>query len=73
MNNTKIYYNKELRNIYNRASILFKYLSFYLLDLNPIKTLFIILKAWIRRNIDLVEIFIDKGRFNNFLDIIIRA
>ena len=57
----------------NRASVLFKYLPPYLLDLNPIKTLFIVLKAWIRRNIDLVEIFIDGGRFSKFLDIVIRA
>ena len=73
IDNAKIYYNKELRNIYNRTNILLKYLSPYLLDLNPIKTLFTILKAWIRRNIDLVEIFIDRGRFSDFLDIIIRA
>ena len=59
--------------MYNRAGVLFKYLPFYSLDLNPIKTSFIVLKAWIRRNMDLAELFIEGGRFNDFLDVIIRA
>ena len=73
MDNVKIHYNEELRNMCDRAGVLLEYLPPYLLDLNPIETLFVILKAWIRRNIDLAETFADRGRFGNFLDVAIRA
>ena len=73
MDNVKIYYNEELRNMCDRAGVLLEYLPPYSPDLNPIETLFVVLKAWIRRNMDLVEIFVDGGRFGEFLDVVIRA
>ena len=73
MDNTKIHYNKELRNICDEAGVLLKYLPLYSPDLNLIETSFAILKAWIRRNIDLSETFIEGGRFGKFLDLAIRV
>lgn len=73
MDNAKIHYNKELKNMCDRAGVLLEYLPPYSLDLNPIETSFAVLKAWIRRNMDLAETFADGGRFGEFLDVAIRA
>ena len=73
IDNAKIYYNKELRNICDEAGVLLKYLPLYSPDLNPIETLFVVLKAWIRRNADLSDIFVEGGRFSKFLNLIIRV
>ena len=55
------------------AEVLLKYLSLYLPDLNPIKTLFLILKAWIERHQDLAVLYFDDGRYRDFLDLAIYA
>ena len=73
MDNAKIHYNEELRNMCDEAGVLLEYLPPYSPNLNPIKTLFVVLKAWIRRNADLSDIFVEGGRFGEFLDLAIRA
>ena len=45
MDNAKIHYNKELRDMCDRAGVLLEYLPSYSPDLNPIKTSFAVLKA----------------------------
>jgi len=52
-NNTSIHYNISLTRIYSNAGVLLEYLPPYSLDLNPIETLFVISKSWIRRNFKL--------------------
>ena len=73
LDNAKIHYNEELRNMCDEAGVLLEYLPPYSPDLNPIETSFAILKAWIRRNMDLSETFAEGGRFGEFLDLAIRA
>ena len=73
MDNAKIHYNEELRNICDKAGVLLEYLPSYSPDLNPIETSFTVLKAWIRRNADLLDTFAEGGRFGEFLDLTIRA
>ena len=73
MDNAKIHYNEELRNMCDEAGVLLEYLPPYSPDLNPIETSFAILKAWIRRNMDLAETFAEGGNFGEFLDVAIRA
>lgn len=73
LDNAKIHYNGELRVMCDKAGVLLDYLPPYSSDLNPIDTLFVILKAWIRREMDLSETFAEGGRFGEFLDIAIRA
>ena len=57
----------------DEAGVLLKYLPPYSPDLNPIEISFIVLKTWIHRNADLSDIFIEGGRFGEFLDLAIRA
>ena len=73
IDNAKIHYNKELRNMCDEAGVLLKYLPPYSPDLNPIETSFAVLKAWIRRNANLSDTFAEGGRFGEFLDLAIRA
>jgi transposase len=45
LNNTSYYRSQELKEIYKKADIVLEFLPLYSLDFNPIKKLFLALKA----------------------------
>jgi transposase len=53
----------------NKAGVVLEFLPPYSLDFNPIKELFLALKAWVRRNRQLEEGFKD---FNDFLKLAVK-
>jgi transposase len=66
MDNASIHYNAEFQAMVVVAGVILEYLPLYLLDFNPIKLSFYELKAWIRRNRQLIDDFDDFGLFLKF-------
>jgi transposase len=63
INNTSYHRSQELKEICNKVGVVLKFLSPYSPNFNPIKELFSALKAWVRRNQELVKGFKDFGDF----------
>jgi hypothetical protein len=57
LNNISSYYSLDLVAIYEETGVRLKYLSLYLPDYNVIEKSFSILKAWMRRNRELISFF----------------
>lgn len=60
--------NEELIEMCHKADVLLAYLPPYLSNFNPIKTLFSLLKQWIKCHSNLIDLYIEEmGRFGQFL------
>ena len=57
LDNIGIYLFENLATIYKEAGVYLKYLPLYLSNYNPIEESFSALKAWMRRNRELVSAF----------------
>jgi transposase len=68
LDNVSIYTNAEVTRIIHKARYLVRFLPLYLLDYNPIKLTFRVLKAWIKRN----HMYIRKN-YCNFRDFLVAA
>ena len=55
------------------AKILLKYLSSYSLNFNSIEISFSILKTWIKKYQDLIMLYFDEGKYDDFLNLIVYA
>ena len=53
--------------------ILLKYLSSYSSDLNSIKISFSILKTWIKKHQDLIMLYFNENKYDDFLNLIVHA
>ena len=53
--------------------ILLKYLFSYSLNLNSIEISFSILKTWIKKYQDLIVLYFNENKYDNFLNLIIHA
>lgn len=63
LENASIHRSREVKDLYAQFGVKLEYLLPYSPDFNPIKLTFNTLKAWIRRNFDLVTGFEDWGDF----------
>ena len=69
MDNASCHRNEELEIMCRDANVTLAFLPPYSPDYNPIETSFAILKAWIRRNIELAEAYTPEiGGFGRFLE-----
>ena len=66
MDNASIHHNPKFRAMVAAAGVILEYLPLYSLDFNPIELSFHKLKAWIRRNRQLINDFDDFGLFLKF-------
>ena len=73
MDNAKIHHHPKLLEICREAGVRVEYLPPYSPDFNPIETSFAILKAWIKRNIDLAEAYAQSDTFGDFLQLAVYA
>ena len=71
--NASSHHSEELTAMCLEAGVLLQYLPLYSPDLNPIETLFSVLKAWIKRYQDIAEIFIENSEYGEFLDHALRC
>lgn len=71
LDNTEIYYNVKLKNIYITIGIILIFLSLYSLDFNSIRMFFILFKIQIKRNYKFINIY-NKER-KEFLDFLNNA
>jgi hypothetical protein len=69
LDNIDIYLSKDLTIIYKETGIYLKYLSLYLSNYNSIEEFFSTLKAWMRRNRELVSAF--KPFFKDYIHLVI--
>ena len=68
LDNCKTHWNQELKEMCAEANVLLARLPLYSPDFNPIETSFATLKAWIRRNGDLIAAYMEEyGGFKQFL------
>jgi transposase len=63
IDNASCHGSQELKEMCNEAGVVLDFLPLYLPDFNSIEELFSVLKAWIRRNQELVKGFEDFGDF----------
>ena len=69
MDNARIHRNAELQIMCAEANVLLVYLPLYSSDFNLIEISFAILKAWVKRNIDLAASYTEAmGGFGAFLE-----
>ena len=73
MDNAKIHCNEELKRICSEAGVLLEYLPPYSPDLNPIETSFAVLKAWIRRHMDIATLYAESEAFGQFLNLAVQS
>ena len=71
--NISIYHNIKFVRICYDIKILLKYLSLYSLNLNSIEISFSILKTWIKKYQNLIILYFDENKYNNFLNLIVHA
>lgn len=68
LDNCKTHWNQELKEMCAEANMLLARLPPYSPDFNPIETSFAMLKAWIRRNRDLIAAYMEEySGFKQFL------
>ena len=63
LNNAFCHRSQELKDICEEAGVVLEFLPPYSPDFNPIEESFSALKAWVRRNRQLVDSFEDFGEF----------
>ncbi len=74
MNNARIHQSAELDELCESFEMHFVKLSFYSSDYNFIKSLFSMLKAWIKRNDQLIQWYDEfNKKFDEFLKIAVRS
>ena len=66
LDNASIYKSAQLCDLCEEHGVLLVFLSLYLLDYNPIEATFKDLKAWVKRNYQLVETFESFEAFLHF-------
>ena len=67
LDNTRTYWNEELKEMYAETNMLLARLPPYSPDFNPIETSFALLKAWIKRNRKLIAAYTEEyGGFEQF-------
>ena len=67
--NASVHHSAELVRMCHDAEFLLKYLPSYLPNLNPIETLFSVLKAWIKRHQDMAVLYFSERQYDDFLDL----
>lgn len=68
LDNARTHWNEELKEMCAEANVLLARLPPYSPDFNPIEISFAILKAWIKRNSQLISAYIEEnGGFGQFL------
>ena len=68
LDNARTHWNKKLKEMCAKANVLLARLPPYSPDFNPIEIFFAILKAWIKRNCQLISAYTEEnGGFGQFL------
>ena len=73
MDNARIHHNKELLRLCEEAGVLVEYLPPYSPDFNPVEITFSILKAWIKRHLELAAAHAESQSFGDFLQLAVES
>jgi hypothetical protein len=63
MDNCKIHWSPELKDMCQQGGVRLEYLPPYSPDLNPIETSFAVFKAWMRRYHDIAELYLTDNPY----------